>query len=136
MKKTLLETCAMALCFVTVACFMIVLSFAVWNVIAFTFPSLTLNSYEWERHQSDEAFKESLIHMYGPQEFGPKNNTYMPPEGAALTKERERSYAASIGVESRSSLHALVQYLIMLLINAFVFIVPWKILARTRQSDG
>jgi hypothetical protein len=129
--KTTLEIYAMAVCFFTVACFVIFLGRATWNVIALISPEFALPSDNWERHQSDEAFKESLIKAH---KCGPKKDTYVPPDGVALTQERERSYARAIRATSRSALQDLVWNLIILLIDVAVFAVHWKIAGRARQS--
>jgi hypothetical protein len=133
MRKTWLEIYGLAVCFFAVACFVIVLGIAVWHVVALTAPEFALDNYNWERHQSDAAFRESLMTEH---QYGIEKNTYAPPEGVALTQERERSYAQAIRARARSALQDLVQNLIVLLIAVVVFVVHWKIAARARQSAG
>ena len=55
-KKSLLEIYALAVCFVTVVCFVIALGIGLYDLVELAYPEFSLSSYEYERHQSDEAF--------------------------------------------------------------------------------
>ena len=57
MKKSILEIYALAVCFVALLCFVIALGIGVYDLIQITNPEFTLNAYEYERHQSNEAFR-------------------------------------------------------------------------------
>ncbi len=56
MKKSILEIYALAVCFVALLCFVIALGIGVYDLIQITNPEFTINVYEYERHQSNEAF--------------------------------------------------------------------------------
>lgn len=133
MKRSILEIYALAVCFFTVACFVIVLGMAVWNFVAISTPEFALNNIVWEQHQSDEAFKARLLleHRYGSDK-----NTYTAPEGAALTAARDLSLSRAIASQRHGAIQDLVRNLIILLIDGIVFFIHWKLAARARQSAG
>jgi len=133
MKKSLLEIYSLAVCFFTVACFVVVLGIALWDAVQLSVPEFTLDSDTYEAHQTDEAFRDHLIKQYRPDEV---QKTYKPPEGAALSEAREKSFAAEIRSERRDALQGLVQNLIILLIDLVVFIAHWKVGAYARKSAG
>ena len=131
MKKSLLESYGLAVCFFTVVCFVIVLGMTLWDGVKLTAPGFTLNSRDWKRHQSDEAFKEYLISEH---RYGSEKETYTPPEGAALSQAREQSFAQESQSEKRDGFQDLVRNLIILLINLGVFLAHWRIAARARRN--
>jgi hypothetical protein len=134
MKKSWLEIYGLAVCFFTVACFVVVLGIATWDVVKIQVPEFTIASSDWQRHQSDELFKESLIdkHRYRDD----KKDKYIPPAGKALTEARERSFAQEISSERRDGFQDLVRNLIILFIDLGVFFLHWKIAARARKNES
>ena len=69
MKKSILEIYALAVCFVALACFVIALGIGVYDLIQIANPVFTINAYEYDRHQSNEAFRRfpGLYGMVGPR---------------------------------------------------------------------
>ncbi len=131
MKKGWLEIYALAVCFFAIACFVIVLGIGIWDIVKVAAPDFTMHSANWEKHQTDEAFKEALIQA---SRYDPDKETYVPPEGAALTKAREESYARTIRSERRDGFQGIVRNLIILVIDIVVFLVHWMAAARARQT--
>lgn len=132
MKKTALEIYALAVCFFTVACFVIVLGLAAWHIVELSAPNFTIRSDDFQRHESDDAFREWLVSQHT---CGDRNATlYVPPEGSALTTARERSLAKILHAERRRALQDLVQNFFILCINAVVFAFHWKVAALVRQN--
>jgi len=129
MKKNLLEIYALAVCFFTVACFVIVLGMAVWDGLQITNPEFTLNNHLYQKYQSDEAYKQHLISMHRHQQDAPDI-----PEGEALSKERIEGFNQALKGEARAGFQSLVKNLIILFIDFFVFAVHWFIAARARRS--
>ena len=122
MKKSLLEIYALAVCFVTVVCFVIALGIGLYDLVELAYPEFSLSSYEYERHQSDEAF---MRHW-------PKDKK-RPLEGE-VTKLREESFRTELRKEQRSAMQSLVQILIVLAIDVVVFFVHWRLAKRARES--
>ncbi|MGR9117475.1 MAG: hypothetical protein ACU85E_17145 [Gammaproteobacteria bacterium] len=134
MKKCLLEIYSLAICFFTVGCFVIVLGMTLWDVVELSAPEFTLDNHSYEIHQSDEAFRESLINACSWD--GSNKTISSPPEGQSLTEARENSYAKGLRSEHRSALQNLVKYLIILLVDLGVFVAHWKIGAHARRNTG
>ena len=97
MKKSILEIYALSVCFVTLLCFVIALGIGIHDLIQIGNPEFTMNPYEYERHQSNQAFGPSprLMNLA----FAPAVSTE-PSESSSeeLTEQREKSYqGASVG---------------------------------------
>ena len=122
MKKSLLEIYALAVCFVTVVCFVIALGIGLYDLVQLTYPEFSLSSYEYERHQSDEAFMRHWA-----------KDKKRPAEGE-VTKLREESFRTELRKEQRSAMQSLVQILIVLIIDVVVFFVHWRLAKRARES--
>lgn len=123
-KKSLLEIYALAVCFVTVVCFVIALGIGLYDMVELAFPEFSLSSYEYDRHLSDEAFMRRW----------PKDKK-RPPEGE-ITKLREESYQTELRKEQRSAMQSLVQILIVLVIDVVLFFVHWRLAKRARESPS
>ena len=57
MKQSILEIYALAVCFVTLVCFVIALGIGVYDLIEIANPEVTITSWEYDRHQSNETFR-------------------------------------------------------------------------------
>ncbi|MCK9531218.1 MAG: hypothetical protein M0R77_11770 [Gammaproteobacteria bacterium] len=131
MKRNLLEIYALAVCFFTVACFVIVLGIAVWDGVSVLAPEFTLSNHNWERHQTDEAFRKSLSNE---NRYREDKDSYKPPEGAALTDARIQSYDQALRAERRIGFQGLARNAIILLLNIALFAIHWKLAARARKN--
>ena len=125
MKKPILEIYALAVCFFTVACFVITLGIALYDLIQITNPEFTLSAYQYERYQSNEAFKQSL-HLN-------KDEKVLSDE--ELTKRREEGHTQAIRAERHEAAQSLVQMSLIIFIDLIVFIIHWLLAKRVRQSS-
>lgn len=132
MKRNLMEIYALAVCFFTLACFVVVLGIAIWEGISVVSPEFTIDGYIWERHVSDESFKEHLIAANDCDDEADK--TYAPPEGAALTLARNQSFSQTLRAERREGVQGLAQNAIVLLIDVVLFAIHWRLAARARMN--
>jgi hypothetical protein len=130
MKRTALEIYALAVCFFTVACFVIVLGVAIWNVVSIAVPQFTMSNYQWSQFRSDDAYSQRLVNTHGCKQ------NYAPPTGQALTEARVKALNDEIASEQHGAVTELVHNLIILLIDVLVFLPHWKLGARARQSVG
>ncbi len=132
MKKSILEIYALAVCFVALVCFLIALGIGVYDLIQITSPEFTINVYEYERHQSNEAFRGSPgIALRGIAPGIPIEPTERPEE--EVTQQREESYQAALRSERRRGMQSLIQIVIILVIDVLVFLPHW-LLARRRRA--
>jgi hypothetical protein len=130
MKKSLLEIYGLAVCFITMACFVIFFGIAAWDIVKLSKPEFTVASTIWGWHQTDETYKEHLVEQH---RWGEKKAAYVPPVGPALTEAREKSFSNELRSERRDGAQDLVRSLIVMLIDLAAFALHWKIAARARQ---
>jgi len=133
MKKTILEIYALAVCFFAVACFVITLGLAMWDIVELSAPEFTVSNHNFECYQSDEAYRDcnASKHKYTREE-----SPEIFPAGKELTNSRVKSYEKIIKSERRQALQGLVQKLIILLINALVFFGHWRLAKSSRESHS
>jgi len=135
MKKPILEIYALAVCFVALLCFVIALGIGVYDLIQITNPEFTLNAYEYERHQSNEAF----IGFQGRVALGriapgiPVEPTQRSEE--EVTQQREESFQAALRSERRREMQSLIRIAIILVIDVLVFVPHWLWIRRTRVAS-
>ena len=122
MKRALVEVYALAVCFVTVVCFVVALGIGIYDLIQILNPQFTIDSYTYDRHQSNEAF---LINW-------PKDKPR--PQGEELTRLREESYQAALRSEKRGAIQSLTMVFIIILIDLVVYIIHWYVAKRARAT--
>jgi len=137
MKKSILEIYALAVCFVALVCFVIALGIGVYDLIQITNPEFTINVYEYERHQSNEAF-EGVRGSPGRALRGiapgiPVEPTERPAE--EITQQREESYQAALRSERRRGMQSLIRIVIIVVIDVLVFVPHWLLFRRTRVAS-
>ena len=147
MKKPLLEIYALAVCFVALMCFVIALGIGVYDLIQLANPGFTINAYEYDRHQSNEAFRRGGM-------VGPGHLTYSggatggvviepripiepttPAVEEAVTRQREESYQAALRSERRRGMQGFLQVVIILVIDVLVFVPHWFLARRIRDAS-
>ena len=133
MKKSMLEIYALSVCFVTLVCFVIALGIGIYDLIQIASPAFTLNAYEYERHQSNQAFGRSpRIEMRGLAPGVSIEPT--EPSAEELTQQREESYQAALRSERRRGIQSLTIVGIVMVIDLCVFGVHWLLSKRTRAT--
>ena len=126
MKKSTLEIYALTVCFVTVICAIVSLGIGVYNIIEITNPKFTLPSYQYERHQTNEAF---FRQYYGKE----KEADALSEE--EKTKRRLESLEVALKVERRGGLQSIVKVFIVLVIDSVAFIIHWWVARRARENQ-
>ena len=124
MKKTALEIYSLAVCFISVVSMVISLGTGLYSIIEISYPEFTLDKWQYEQFQSNDAFWDNSPKHY-PNELKGKP-AQRPPENE-LTKMREEAYQRALNNERRSAAQSLVRSLIFFLISAVVFYIHWKI---------
>lgn len=129
MKKSILEIYALAVCFATIVCFVITLGISIYDIVRITNPEFTMSSYEYNRHQSNEAYWKSSNNC------GNDDKKEQRPADEELTKQRLASYQQSIKSELRDAFQSLIQSVIILIIAVIVFFIHWRVARRSRESN-
>ena len=132
MKKSILEVYALAVCFFTVACFVVALGIGLYSLVQIANPEFTLDSEQYNRHQTNDAFWNSNP-IFAPSLDGDGKQKARPPE-SELTKQRLESYELAIKAEKRNGSQSLVKTLIVVLIDIAVFYAHWRIAKRVRSE--
>ena len=133
MKKSFVEIYGLAVCFVTLLCFVIALGVGIYDLLQVAFPEFALNAYEYERHQSNDSFRNA------PPVFRsvPRIAEAVPiPEDTEdeITRQREDSYRSVLRFERRRAGQSLVMVGIVMLIDVLVFLPHWILARRARVS--
>ena len=134
MKKNILEIYALAVCFVALGCLVIALGIGVYDLIQIANPEFTLNAYEYERHQSNQAFRGSPGRVLRGIAPGiPVEPRQRPDE--EITQQREESYQAALRSERRRGMQSLIRIVIILVIDVLVFVPHWLLVRRTNVAS-
>jgi predicted PurR-regulated permease PerM len=120
MKRGLVEVYALAVCFVTLVCFVIALGIGIYDLIQIVNPEFTISSYTYDRHQSNEAFLKNW----------PEDKQRL--QGEELTRLRKESYQAALRSEKRGAIQSLTMVFIIILIDLVVYIIHWYVAKRAR----
>ena len=117
-------------------CFVIALGIGVYDLIQITNPEFTINVFEYERHQSNEAF-DTVRRSPGRALRGiapgiPIEQPTERPE-EEVTQQREESFRTALRSERRRGMQSLIQIVIILVIDVLVFVPHW-LLARKRRA--
>lgn len=129
MKKSILEIYALAVCFATIVCFVIALGISIYDIVRIVNPEFTMSSYEYNRHQSNDAYWKSSDNCGNDDKKGPR------PTDEELTKQRLASYQQSIKSELRDAFQSLTQTVIIFIIAVVVFLVHWRVARRARETN-
>jgi len=130
LKKSILEVYALAVCFITIVCFVVSLGVAIYDIIQISNPEFTQNSYEYKRHQNNDEFWKGYLSTYDN-----KDKEMQRPSEEELTKQRLESYRLSIKSEKRDAFQSLTTASIILIIDIIVFLVHWWIARRARETN-
>ena len=134
MKKTVLEIYALAVCFVTVVCFVIALGIAAYAVVGIANPDFTMSSWVYTQHQTNDAFWNG---PGSPQVHGVADEKSKErPNEPELTKQREKSYERALASERRESSQAVVKSSIVMIIDIIVFFLHWLVARRELKSGS
>jgi len=128
MKKTLLEIYALAVCFVTLICFVISLGIGLYDIIEIVNPEFTMASYKFEQHQTNDEFVKSLSKEKEAQIQGLSEEK--------ITKLRKESYQRAIKSEKREAFQSITRIIIILFINTVVFLIHWFLAKRERVTGS
>jgi len=130
LKKSLLEIYALAVCFATIVCFVISLGVALYSVVEIANPEFTMNSYQYNRYQSNDAYWLSRV-----DDYRNKEKEMQRPSEDELTKQRQEGYRLAIISEKRDGFQGLTKTAIILLIDTVVFLIHWRIARRARETN-
>jgi hypothetical protein len=116
MGRSLIGLYALAVCFCTLMCLMVVLGIGAYSLVRIAAPEFTLASHTWA--QSDEQYLQ----------WYPDQKKLTPSQ---LIEAREETRKAAIQYERRSALQMFVYVLIIGVIDGVVYAIHWRLAKRT-----
>lgn len=134
MKKTVIEIYALLVCFVSVVCFSIWLGIGMYSWIGVLSPETTIDSFTYQRHQSNEKFIAVSPMTVTPFE---KQRVIQTPEirpESILTKNRLDSYAQAFKAEVRTNTQSILRSVIVIVISMFLFLIHWRLLKPIKEE--
>jgi hypothetical protein len=127
--RSRLEIYSLAVCFAAVVCLIVCAGVGGYALVEVSAPGLTLKTWAFDQHQSNDAFWESRRE----QSRADANLEPRPPEDV-LTKRRHESYERALNVERREGTQTLIKVSMFSLAAALVLWVHWRISQRTRSD--
>ena len=126
MKRNILEVYSLVVCFVTLCCFVIYLGIGIYDVIETINPEFTMSSYDFERHQTNEAYLKSLSNC---------DDKLKELNDDEIKEKREFSYNLQLKTEKREGFQSLIQVIIIIFIDFVVFLIHWKMAKHARATN-
>ncbi len=127
--RSKLEVYALAVCFAAVVCLVISAGIGGYAFIRIIQPELTQKKWDYEQHQSNDAFWQSR--RYGTAE---ERKLEQRPAEEDLTKRRLESFNRALTAERRDGVQTLIQCAMFFLAGAISLFVHWRIARRARQD--
>ncbi|MDD4962352.1 MAG: hypothetical protein PHI11_00385 [Gallionella sp.] len=130
MKKTILEIYALAVCFVSIICFVVCLGVAGYSLVQIAKPDFTMRSYDFDNYQSNDTYWKM---KEGRGSCSKEDKSTIRPSESELTKQRTEAFSLEKASEQRDGEQTLVKTLIVILVDALAFLIHWRI-ARSARS--
>ncbi|MFT5755798.1 MAG: hypothetical protein ACI9LM_000510 [Alteromonadaceae bacterium] len=124
--KSKLEIYALAVCFTSMICIVISSAITAYSVISMVVPDITMDSYQYERYQSNDAYWNEIKCCDAEDKNKPRIGEQ------ELTKKRNDAYIMALSNEKRSGLQSFILSLMFLLSGAVALFVHWVIAKRSR----
>jgi hypothetical protein len=136
MKTISLEIYALLICFGATVCFSIWFGIGTYSLVGVFNPELTLSSWTYERHQSNDLFWREKEHSPNPFLAREKANTPVSkrPTEEILTKKRLENYQQKLVIEARSNKQTILETIIILVVCLFLFFTHWRLAKSVRKQ--
>jgi hypothetical protein len=125
--KYKLEIYALAICFAAVVCLVISTGIAGYAVFEIASPDLTMRSYTYEKHQTNDSYFESKRPCCS-KEKEPR------PSEDTLTKQRLEAFSVELKGEQREGFQTLIKCFMFIAVSGIALVVHSKIAKRARSS--
>lgn len=125
-----LEIYALSVCFASVVCLVISLGIGSYSLIEINAPDLTMNSYNYDQYQSNEAYWLNM-----PLSCKDDCDKIVKPEEGELTRKRLEAFVVAKKSETRSGFQTLIQCTLFILFSAMALFIHWQIAKKCRESN-
>ncbi len=125
--KSKLEIYALAVCFAAVLFLIVSASMAGYSLFQIATPDVTMSSYIYDKHQSNDAFVKSRGSC--------DKEAQAALSDAEITRQRQDSYALALNAERRSGFQSLIHSLIFIVVTSATLALHWRIARSARRAD-
>jgi len=126
MMKSKLEIYALSVCFAAVVCLIISAGVGGYSIFEIATPELTMTSYEYDKHQTNDAFWKSK------SSCSKTDLSETRPSEDELSKQRLEAFSVEIKSEQRSGFQSLIKCLIFIFVSGVTLVIHWKIAKSSR----
>lgn len=126
--KSKLEIYALSVCFAAVVCLAISMGIAGYSIFQITAPVLTMNSYKYDKYQTNESYWKSKASCSKEEKAESK------PGEEALTKQRIEAFSIEVKGVQREGFQALIQCFMFILVSSIALLIHWKIAQKSRVA--
>jgi hypothetical protein len=119
--KSKLEIYALSVCFASVVCLVISTGIAGYALFEIFTPELTMNSYKYDRYQSNEAFLEKRYSC------SKEDKETIKPSKDELTKQRLEAFSVEVKAETREGVQSLIRCFMFILVSCITLLIHWRI---------
>jgi hypothetical protein len=130
MKRNILESYALTVCFACVICFVAFSAAAGYSFVQIVKPDFTMSAYRFVDYQSNDTYWQTIKGAGGCSK---EDKPAIRPSESELTKLRTEAFSLAKASEQRDGEQTLVKTLIVILVNALAFLIHWRI-ARSARS--
>ncbi len=134
MKKTALEIYALGVCGLLMIPLVVAGGIAAHSVVQLAWPGLMMPAYEYQRYQSDDAFREHLS-----SERRPVSDEESPPQVADLPTDsditvlRTSAYLEALERGQRQGAQSIIRCVAFGAVSLVLFLLHWRIARRERM---
>jgi hypothetical protein len=128
--KSKLEIYALSVCFASVVCLIINAGIGGYAIFEIAAPEITMSSYEYDKHQSNDAFWNKVKISCSKSE-----KEEAQPSEEELTKRRQASFEIAIKSEKREGFQSLLHSIIYLIVAGLALFIHSKI-AKNSQAQS
>jgi len=128
--KSKLQAYSLIVCFTAMLAGVVSLGSASYSMVELVKPELTLSTFAFTRHQTNDAYWESANNRHNDCD-----QEVTRPSEEELSAKRVASYAIALQAESRSGLQSLINALIYFVFSVLVFAIHWRLAGRLKRTD-
>ena len=134
MKRSALHIYALAVCGLLIIPLFISGGVVIYSIFELTWPELMMPSHEYQRYQSDDAYREHLSRWsrFPGDESGPRSGEL--PADAEIAKRRQMAFQEALERERRDGVQSIIRSIIFGLISLMLFLLHWRIARRERRA--
>ena len=133
---------ALAVCFAAMICLTITSGIVLYDLVQFSFPKFTMDTYQYESLQTNQAYRKNhyvgrgaiMVNRPGFAPAIPNSDPSIPEmSDEEVTVLREQALRQAISNTRHNALNSLIRLAIVLLVSGVVFLFHWQ-LARQQES--